>query len=96
MQPWLLNTNCRNSAVARWQVCFWKFGVFNEEGVEEDTLSSGVFSCPVHTQACLLVCFWFFQSRFLCVALAVMELVLLPRLSWNSWRSIRLPLPLVL
>ena len=41
-----------------------------------------------------LFCFglvWFFETVFLCVALAVLELTLLTRLASNS--EIRLPLP---
>jgi hypothetical protein len=36
--------------------------------------------------------FWFFETGFLCVALAVLELTLLTRLASNS--EIHLPLPL--
>ena len=40
---------------------------------------------------CLFVCFIFFETRFLCVALAVLELTLETRLAANSEILLLLP-----
>jgi hypothetical protein len=46
-------------------VCFWN-------------RFSSVLGCPqvAFLFVCLFVCFWFFETRFLCIALAVLELTL--------------------
>jgi hypothetical protein len=41
---------------------------------------------PVHVLfRFLFVCFWFFETGFLCIALAVLELTLKTRACWIPW-----------